>query len=58
MFCLYAYLHHTSAWCLWKTQRVSDLPEQEVTESCEPPCDFGEPNVGPLKEQPVPLYQT
>lgn len=31
--------------------------QQELAGSCELPCDFREPNVGPLKEQLVPLHQ-
>ena len=44
VFCLHVCLHE-----------VVRYPETGVTDSCELPCGYWELNLGPLKEQPVPL---
>ena len=46
-------VHHTNAWCLWRSEDGIRSPGSGVADSCEPPCGGWDLNPGPLEEQPV-----
>ena len=45
---IYVYYVHT--WCLWRSDEEVRFLGTGVRDSCELPCGFWEPFLGPLKE--------
>jgi hypothetical protein len=51
----YVYVYHVCASCQWRTEMGVRFPGTRITDRCEAPCRWWDPNPDPLKEQPVHL---
>lgn len=51
LICVYVY--YTPAWCPQWSEKGFRFPGTGVNNSCEPPCECYEMNLGPLKKQQI-----
>jgi hypothetical protein len=46
-------VHPLPVWCPLRPEEGAGSPSTAVADGCELPCGYWEPNLGPLREQPV-----